>query len=40
MFHLDPVAVLAETDPFRAAVRVAAHNQVVTEQNEQQRKRG
>lgn len=26
MFHIDPAAVLAETDPLRRIVRVACHN--------------
>lgn len=30
-FHLDPVAVLAETDPLRRDLRIAAHNRVQTE---------
>lgn len=33
-FHLDPRDVLDERDRFRWAVLVAAHNLIVTEQNE------
>lgn len=36
---LDPVAVLAEVDPLKADVRIAAHNVVVAEQNKAAQRR-
>lgn len=32
-FHLDPVEVLAERDPLRRLIRIAAHNVIQTEAN-------
>lgn len=35
---LDPVAVLAEVDPLKRDLRIAAHNVVVDEENKAQRR--
>lgn len=37
-FHLDPLELLREKDQLAWAVRVAAHDLIVTEQNEQAEK--